>query len=741
MARARTSHGFTALRIEGGILPPEFLQVVAGLQAPHQDAPDYGLSKSLALKEELARYWRIASDLHASLAERRSRSDLSAHRVFVDEWLVPLLREVMGYSDLSPCMPVELGDRFFRLSHLTLDNAVPCLLTHDRHHLDRAGRAFAEDGRRQAPHAVMQEYLNADDACLWGIVSNGSKLRLLRDNASMTRPAYIEADLDLIFAEQLYPDFAALWLAGHASRLATTDGKPSSCIAEGWRAEAIERGERVLGHLRDGVAEALLQLGNGFLSHPENQTIRAALREGVLSRDDYFQQLLRLVYRILFLFATEERGLLFAPDAAQEQRQMYADGYSISRLRDRALRRRHYDRHQDLWQGLTITFAALGAGAPGLGLPPLGGLFRPDQCPDLDSAVIANEDLLDAVRSLAFFRTDSTLARVNYRDMGTEELGSVYESLLELQPVLDVQAEPWTFRFAGVGAGGSERKLTGSYYTPPPLVNELVKSALDPVLADAIARHPENPRKAILDLRVVDPACGSGHFLLAAARRMAAEVARIDAAPHAPDEATRQHALRDVVRHCVHGVDRNPLAVELCRTALWIETVEPGKPLTFLDAHIQLGDSLIGVLHPAVMANGIPPDAYKPLTGDDKTACQALRQRNKDASAGGQARLFDDETVLEVAIIGADLDAMPEDTLDDVERKSAAWRAALEEDTRAKEELRADLFVGAFFADKSKDAALSVPFSDDLDRVSAGMAREAVVANVRELAARHRFFH
>ena len=253
------------------------------------------------------------------------------------------------------------------------------------------------------------------------------------------------------------------------------------------------------------MAEALLQLGNGFLSHPENEVIRAALRDGALTPDGFFQQLLRLVYRMLFLFATEERDLLLAPDAEPDQRRIYADGYSIARLRERALRRRHYDRYNDLWQGLTITFAALGRGAPALGIPALGGLFRFVQCPDLDAAAIANEDLLDAVRSLAFFRTDSTLARVNYRDMGTEELGSVYESLLELQPVLDVHAEPWTFRFAGVGAIGSERKLTGSYYTPPPLVNELVKSALDPVLADAIDRHPENPRRAILDLRVVDP--------------------------------------------------------------------------------------------------------------------------------------------------------------------------------------------------------------------------------------------
>src|SRR5690606_34159401 len=201
--------------------------------------------------------------------------------------------------------------------------------------------------------------------------------------------------------------------------------------------------------------------------------------------------------------------------------------YSLSRLRDRAGKRRHYDRHHDLWQCLTILFRCLSRGAPALGLPALGGLFSEDQCRHLEAGRISNERLLEAIRSLSFFRTGSGLARVNYRDMGTEELGSVYESLLELHPVIDVEARPWTFGFVGEANGektkGSERKLTGSYYTPAALVNELIKSALEPVMAEAIKANPENPRQALLGLKIVDPACGSGHFLLAAARRMAAE--------------------------------------------------------------------------------------------------------------------------------------------------------------------------------------------------------------------------
>ena len=741
MAGPRTS-GFTALKVEGGILPPEFLQSVAALQAPCQAGADYGLSKSLAIKEELARYWRIANDLHGRYLERRRRTDLRAPQV-VKEWFIPFLRSVLGYDDLAAADAVHAGGRVFRLTHRACKGAVPLLLmTHDSD-LDKADPRFGQDGRRQAPHGLMQEYLNAEDAALWGMVANGSRLRVLRDNPSLTRPSYIEVDLDLVFAEELYPDFAALWLTAHSSRLRPIDDKPSSCIIESWRAKAHATGERVRENLREGVTASLRQLGSGFLRHPANARLHQALETGSLSPERYFQQLLRLVYRLLFLFTAEERNLLHAPEATSEQRAVFAGGYALSRLRQRAQRRRHYDRNRDLWQGLQVTFGALAKGAPGLGLSPLGGLFRDDQCPDLDAAAIANEPLLEAVHTLAFFRSGNSLVRVNYRDMDTEEFGSVYESLLELRPLINVDTLPWTFTFTGDRTGeqstGSERKLTGSYYTPPSLVNELVKSTLDPVIDQATSARPADPRAAILDLRVVDPACGSGHFLLAAARRLAAELARIEAGAATSDEATRQQALREVVQHCIYGVDRNPLAVELCRTALWMETVEPGKPLTFLDSHILQGDSLVGILDPGIMVNGIPDAAYKPLTGDDKAVCSDLRKRNRRPVQRG---LFDQDAVQEVAVASLDLDAMPEDTLDDVERKRATYEAASHDYARTREALRADLFVGAYFAPRTQTTLELVPHTQDLHRLGGQTPqRRGVKKLVRELAGRHNFLH
>ena len=745
MASSRKDHGFTAVRIEGGILPPEFLQTVASLQASQQTGADYGLSKSLVLKEEIGRYWLMAKDLHSDYSRNRVRQDLDAREVGVGKWLAALLSSVFGYDVLIEVESVPVGDRVFNLTHKACGDAVPLLLTTCDFELDKSDSRFGHEGRREAPHGLMQEYLNAEDISLWGIVSNGSKLRILRDNPSLTRPSYIEADLDLIFAENIYSDFAALWLTAHASRLKPADDKPSSCIMEVWRAKAHETGERARENLRHGVTEALRQVGNGFLEHRDNNNLRASIRDGNLSPEQYFQQMLRLVYRMLFLLSAEERDLLHAPDASKAQRAIFADGYSLSRLRERSLRRRHYDRHQDLWQNIQITFRAVSQGQSALGLPALGGLFNSDECPDLDKSTITNKRLLEAVRNLSFFQSEKSLARVNYRDMGTEELGSVYESLLELRPEVNVNSTPWTFRFVGdknnEKARGSERKLTGSYYTPPALVHELIKSALEPVLAQTVADNPENPRDAILKLKVIDPACGSGHFLLAAARRMAAEIARIESGTDASDETARQHALREVVRHCIYGVDRNPLAVELCKTALWIETIEPGKPLAFLDSHIRHGDSLVGVIEPGVMENGIPGEAYKALTGDEKVICNNLRKRNNRIGSRVIGKLFDEDGSPKVTM---NLDDMPEETLDDIEQKHVAYSESRENETRTREELRANLFVGAYFARKTKETANKVPDTEDLNRlkIENSYSRRGGVENtVSELAKKHCFFH
>jgi N-6 DNA Methylase len=178
-------------------------------------------------------------------------------------------------------------------------------------------------------------------------------------------------------------------------------------------------------------------------------------------------------------------------------------------------------------------------------------------------------------------------------------------------------------------ARATERRLSGSYYTHDALVQELLRRSLHPLIDHTLHENPTEPRRALLGLRLVDPACGSGHFLLGAARRLAAEVARLESEGDLPDETLRRRALREVVQHCIYGVDRNPLAVELCRTALWIETIEPGKPLSFLDAHIRCGDALVGVTNLGVLGEGIPDEAFVPFVRDDSAAASVFKRMNK----------------------------------------------------------------------------------------------------------------
>lgn len=735
-----------ALHIEGSLLPAEFVHKLLELKADHQSAADYGVPPGLNLKDEIGRYWRIATALWADFKVRCEKQGANPDKLALSHWLVPLFTRVLGFEAWTPTTGEAVDERRFPLTHKL--GTTPLLLVPHTVDLDKSDARFAPEGRRRSPHATVQEYLNASHGAQWGVVANGHTLRILRDNPSLTRPAYIEADLARIFEEERYADFVALWLLAHGTRFGNgTDGHHEALpILEHWHGQAQETGERALEKLRDGVTDALRQLGNGFLAHPANAELRAALsgqNERRLATTDFFKQLLRLVYRLILLHTAEDRGLLHAPGATPGQRELYARGYSASLLRERALKSRA-DRHADLWQGLQVTLRGLANGAEPLGLPALGGLFSADKCPDLDAAELPNKALLAAVRALCFFRSGAVLARINYRDMDTEELGSVYESLLELQPAINVDANPWRFGFIGDEAEGeargSARKLTGSYYTPDSLVQELIKSALEPKIAEAL--KAAEPRAALLALKVIDPSAGSGHFLLAAARRIAAEVARLDAESDIPEAQAFRHALREVVAHCIYGVDLNPLAVELCQTALWLETLEPGKPLGFLDHHVRHGNSLVGILDPAIMKEGIPDKAYTALSGDDKPTCTSLKKSNKQQAGGRQAELFKAEVAAQLANAHRDLDAMPEDTVEAIAAKRAAFAQAEADQQLAHERLRCDLFCAAFFAPKTTANAAKVSLSGDLVRAAEGQPMRPGVAELtRELAEEYHFFH
>ena len=747
MARVRKSNlSFDAITLEGSLLSSAKLAAVAerkDRKGNEQEDADYGIPRALTLRDETARYFRIGQalfrDLHAS-------STPSRHKTI--EFTEECLREVFGFSDVEVVHGPKVRDgRNFSVTLEALGGRVPVVVVSPSDDLDHASNSLSLDRRRSAASAL-QDWLNADESSLWGLCTNGESLRLLRNNESLTRPTYLEADLRQIFDAEDYAGFSALWLVLHASRFGRPGALPADCPLERWRESGSKEGLVARDRLRDGVETALLALGTGFLTNPSNVELSSRLRGGGLPIDEYFRQLLRLVYRLIFLLAAEDRNLLHIPEASEVQRKLYSQGYSLGALRDRAIRRSGWDNFHDRWSGLKVTFRALANGEPRLGLPALGGIFAPTATPELDKVQISNRYLMEAIFRLAWLRDDGLLMPVNWRDMETEELGSVYESLLELTPRLGLDGRE--FRFAdGTQTKGNARKTSGSYYTPDSLVQVLLDNALDPVL-DRIESESEEPVLSLLSVTVIDPACGSGHFLLAAARRIARRVVRLR---HGDihTEQQRLAALRDVVRSCIHGVDRNPMAIELTKVALWIETVEPGKPLGFLDANIRLGDSLLGIFSIDALQKGIPDAAYKQLTGDDKVVAKDFREKNKD-EIKGQVRMtltgpYEPSVLPKLAQSLRALRQLPEDTVTEIEAKRLRFDSAAHDPRLQNFAQAADLYIAAFLTPKTRETAREIgtgliPTTADVEiAMRGGTVYGPRLGAARQLASAARAFH
>lgn len=735
---------FEALSIEGGLLSPEWLSKVAQLQAGMQAEADYRIHKGLNLRDEIGRYWRIAQAHWADFKSgREAKADAKAT---AERFVLALLRDAFCFTTLVPVEPAVLQERTYPIGHATLGGRVPVVVAPADSGLDTLSPAFGDGTRRRSAFGLAQEYLNAQEGALWGIASDGLSLRIVRDNASLTRPAWIEADLQRIFTEERYADFAALWLLCHETRFGREGQPVTECALETWRNAGREEGTRAREHLRRGVEDALVALGQGFLSHPDNGALRAELQNGTLPVKEYFNQLLRLVYRLIFLLTVEERGLLHPEGTSEATRALYANGYGIRRLRERAVKRSAHDRFADLWEATKVVFRGLAVGEPRLGLPALAGIFAANQCPALDAAKLENRALLLAVFKLAWLREDGSLARVNWRDMGPEELGSVYESLLELVPQITKDGRQFAFA-TGSETKGNARKTTGSYYTPDSLVQVLLDSALEPVIADTIAKNPGNAVEELLGFSIVDPACGSGHFLLAAARRLAAHVARLQS-NGTPSAAEYRHALRQVVGRCIFGVDLNPMAVELCKVGLWMEAVEPGLPLTFLDSHIQHGNALLGTT-PELMAKGIPDAAWDPIEGDDKKTASALKKRNKKGAEGQRsldtlwAKPADTEshTVTRAVV---ELDAASDANVEALAKKQQRWDGILGSPEYRHQKFVADAWCAAFVWPKQPGELADAAPTNELWRQirdGQGKAPALTTKTVEELANQYRFFH
>jgi methylase of polypeptide subunit release factors len=627
---------YPSIRIEGAILSPDILDRIEEL--PGQKPADFGLESSARVKDEIVRAWADAQDYWRIFQRKLEalKQDSPATTETRQQWVVPLLG-LLGYQLEYQARGVELNGKSYAISHRAANRAQAPV--HIVGYREPAGldRKPERSNVRMSAHAVVQELINLNEQ-LYGIITNGRVLRLLRDSSRLIKQSYLEFDLDRIFTDGLFADFAILFRLLHATRLpATTEGESESLI-ERYHQDSLDSGARIREGLSKAVEDAILTFGNGFLAHPANAQLRERFTRGQLSADEYYTSLLRLIYRLLFLMVIEERGLVFPPAATQRQRETYARFYSVQRLRNLSEKRYLADRRQsDLWLALRATFRLFegdGLGAK-LGLKPLAGdLFRSDAIGTLADAQLGNDALLACLRSLTLYEhpENKQLIRVNYAALNVEEFGSVYEGLLEYEPTVDGTTTPPVFGFKQ----GDLRSATGSHYTPDDLVQPLIKHSLDYLIAERL--KTPSPEAALLDLRVADIACGSGHILLAAARRIATELAVVRTGEEQPSPSAYRVALRDTVRSCIFGVDLNPLAVELCKVALWLEAHNPGEPLNFLDHHIKCGNAIVGAARREEIDGGVADEAFAKIPGDDADICKAIRARNrrerKDRSQG-----------------------------------------------------------------------------------------------------------
>lgn len=629
--------------------------------------------------------------------------------------LMERLFTCLGYELTRQTANIQVNGSAFDISYLCNDlKDLPIIVIGDKtgdaniDTLDKCTLDYRAKGtqRRKSPHATMLEYLNNTEN-VYGIIANGRILRILRNTGQLVKLTYIEFDLQRMLEEDKYTEFCLMFRLLHATRFRVSGDE--QCIMERYFNMSIESGNRIRDGLSMAVQRTMEIIGKAAVmgAGEGNEALREAITSGNLSPIKFNKELIHFIYRLLFLFIIEDRGLVYqipAPENEDYKRicklqEIYKLYYAASRLRKKSellyLRNRHY---YDLWQGLMDTFRLFENekfGGP-LGIKPLGGvLFNSDTLHYLKACTINNEALLSAFSELNEF-TDERQQRVkiNYSSLDVEEFGSVYEGILEKHPFVTqgLSSSNWDFGFVG----GLDRQSTSSYYTRPDLVQSLIKTTLIPVIEQKIAacNTKEEKVKALLNMKVCDPASGSGHIVLAMARTIAWYVCTIRTGEDNPASLDYREALREVIQRCIYAVDYNPDAVELCKVVLWIEGYCAGKPLSFLDHHIRCGNSVVGVTNLDMLLDGVPNEAFCAEDRDTLKIIKALNKRELETVkilrsgqvAGVSASLFDGDTFVHsiteeqvgLAKEVQKISAMPETSLLEAVTKQKHWEDLME---------------------------------------------------------------
>ncbi len=546
----------------------------------------------------------------------------------------------------------------------------------------------------------------------WCFCLTGPLLRIVDSTRTYSRQ-FVEFDLEIALESE--ETFAVLWGLLRAAAMAGSGDDPRPLLDR-----AVELTEQhrasVRTSLRHGVHVALEHLTRAFSVAGRKRAPPLASGREVAgsSQISAFDEALVVVYRILFLLFAEARGLV------PRWHPIYRDGYTIEALRGPV---EMLPRPVGVWEALQAIarLAQRGCRIGALRVPPFNGrLFSPAHAPLADRVPLDDRVVREALLALTTRQGRGGFERIAYGDLGVEQLGGVYEHLLDFDPACN--SGP-----AGPLVRSERRKSTGAFYTPRPLTEYLVRRALAPLVHEA---SPE----AILALRILDPAMGSGAFLVATCRYLASayEAALVrEGALSADDITERERAefRRAIAQRCLYGVDINPMAVQLGRLSLWLATLSADRPLTFLDHRLRTGNSLVGA-SPTDIARQAPGGGRRtrpgvlPLFGED-----------------------DYDVMLRDAIaVRSGIATEPGDTLEQVRAKERALTALHHEGApveRWKEVC--DAWCGAWFEVRGRRLA-PVPFGAIADQIF-GRGRlpdhvaAPLVAESRTIAARERFFH
>jgi hypothetical protein len=759
---------FPSIDIQGSILSNDLLGKIRSEQATFQQGKDFNSDFTNAkLKDEISSAWQDAKGQWTIFQNKLKRLEegetgTTETRNF---WISPLLTN-LGYNLTFNRQSEELNGKSFPIGYRdsSLDN-FPVYVGGYYESLDKRPE---NKQLRVSPHAMVQEYLNYSEH-LYGLVTNGRQLRLLRDASRITRLSYVEFNLQKMMEEDLYSDFVILYRVLHASRMPKKIDGGAESIIEKYHEEGLAAGSTIRNKLGDAVKLAILNLANGFINHTSNGELRTVFAEGNIDLEEYYRHQLRIIYRLLFLFVIEERNLVYANSNTPETKrfnQIYFNYYSLARLRKLAkkLLPPEAHRHYDLWQGLVSTFSLFERKEIGekLGIMSLqGDLFGyhaiQNDHYDLHQCYLSNAVLLNIIKSLSYFENDNkVLIAVNYGGLDVEEFGSVYEGLLELK--LKKEPVPGTDLFRIDFDRSNERGTSGSHYTPEELVQPLIKHSLEYLIEDCIKPFQqkkatkESTVQSLLDLKICDVACGSGHILLSAARRVALEIARVQTDEEQPNPLSIRKAMKEVVRNCIYGVDKNPLAVELCKIALWLEAYNPGEPLNFLDHHIKCGDAIVGLAHRSELEKGIADEAFKTLPDDDKEIAKSFRDKNireqkvrKSTGAGQQLKTDEqlDNSVQEAMAEYKTFAHLPEATPDEIERKAKAYNKFISSKGFTFLKVMADTQVAQFFIPKANANKDNLMTDGDFRLILSGYKGWQLpqTAKAQVVSYEQRFFH